>query len=128
MTIERRSLARFEPVDFDDRVIALVEEVAQRAGLVDAAHAVGRRARRADARPGVPGGDGVRAERAAASATTRPSYTDDADLEAGANVLLHVLAAAGGRAMTRPLTVAAAQMGPVARRDTRASRWSSACS
>ena len=57
---------------------------------LDAADAVGRRPRRADARPRVPGGDGVRPERAGISHNPA-ELTADADLEAGANVLLHVL-------------------------------------
>ena len=56
----------------------------------------------------------------AASATIPPSSPHDADLEAGANVLLHVLLRLAGATMTPGRsTVAAAQMGPVARAEPR---------
>ncbi len=55
------------------RVVDLVEQTATELGPHGAAHAVGRRPRRADARPGVPGGDDLRAVASAASATTPPS-------------------------------------------------------
>ena len=66
-------LARFEPVEFDPRVIDLVEGTARAPRPLGAAHAVGRRPRRPDAGPGLPDRDGVRAQPSAASATTRPS-------------------------------------------------------
>ncbi len=50
----------------------------------------GRRPRRADARARLPGRHGVRAERGGISHNPA-EHTDPADLEAGANVLLHVL-------------------------------------
>jgi len=90
VTIAARRLARFEPVDFDERVVALVEATAR--GL-------GHRSRR------LPSGAGHDAQMLARVCPTgmifTPSvhgishnpaeYTDAADLEAGANVLLHVL-------------------------------------
>jgi N-carbamoyl-L-amino-acid hydrolase len=90
VSIERRSLARFAPVDFDERVIALVEEIARARGLST------RR---------LPSGAGHDAQMLArvcpAGMVFVPSVrgishnpaelTADADLEAGANVLLHVL-------------------------------------
>jgi N-carbamoyl-L-amino-acid hydrolase len=90
VTITHRSLARFAPVDFDETVIALVEEVA-------AEH--GRSTMR------MPSGAGHDAQMLArvcpAGMVFVPSvrgishnpaeFTADDDLEAGANVLLHVL-------------------------------------
>jgi N-carbamoyl-L-amino-acid hydrolase len=88
--IATRSLARFAPVDFDETVIALVEETARAQGL-----SVQR----------IPSGAGHDAQMLArvcpAGMVFVPSargishnpaeHTDDADLEAGANVLLHVM-------------------------------------
>ena len=90
VSIERRSLARFAPVDFDERIIALVEEIARARGLST------RR---------LPSGAGHDAQMLArvcpAGMVFVPSVrgishnpaelTADADVEAGANVLLHVL-------------------------------------
>jgi N-carbamoyl-L-amino-acid hydrolase len=90
VTIGRRTLARFAPVDFDDRVIALVDGVARARG-----HSTMR----------MPSGAGHDAQMLArvcpAGMVFVPSIrgishnpaelTADADLEAGANVLLHVL-------------------------------------
>jgi N-carbamoyl-L-amino-acid hydrolase len=90
VSIERRSLARFEPVDFDDNVIALVEEIARAHG-----HSTMR----------LPSGAGHDAQMLArvcpAGMVFVPSVrgishnpaelTADPDLEAGANVLLHAL-------------------------------------
>jgi N-carbamoyl-L-amino-acid hydrolase len=90
VTIGRRTLARFAPVDFDDRVIALVDRVARARG-----HSTMR----------MPSGAGHDAQMLArvcpAGMVFVPSIrgishnpaelTADADLEAGANVLLHVL-------------------------------------
>lgn len=92
VTIERRTLARFEPVQFDDRVIGLVEQSAVAAGL---------------ATMRLPSGAGHDAQMMARICPTAmiftPSenglshnpaeHTDAADLEAGANVLLDVMAA-----------------------------------
>ncbi len=88
--VESRSLARFAPVDFDERVVALVERVAGRHGLST------RR---------LPSGAGHDAQMFArvcpAGMIFVPSvngishdvteHTDADDLEAGANVLLDVL-------------------------------------
>ncbi|MGI8664109.1 MAG: Zn-dependent hydrolase [Acidimicrobiales bacterium] len=86
--IEHRSLARFEPVTFDPELVALVETVAR-----DQQHSVQRLASGAghDAQmlarvcPSgmvfVPSANGISHNPA--------EHTDDADLEAGANVLLH---------------------------------------
>jgi N-carbamoyl-L-amino-acid hydrolase len=90
VSVTSRSLARFAPVDFDERVISLVEEVA-------------REQERTTMR--MPSGAGHDAQMLArvcpAGMVFVPSvngishnpaeHTDDADLEAGANVLLHVL-------------------------------------
>ena len=90
VVITSRSLARFEPVAFDERVIALVEAAATRLG-----HTVQR----------LPSGAGHDAQMLARLAPTAmvfvPSHdgishnpaehTDPAHLEAGANVLLDVL-------------------------------------
>lgn len=90
VTIERRPLARFEPVSFDARIVDLVERVAREHG-----HRVMR----------LPSGAGHDAQMLArlcpAGMVFVPSmkgishnpaeHTDAADLEAGANVLLHVL-------------------------------------
>jgi N-carbamoyl-L-amino-acid hydrolase len=88
--VETRTLARFEPVEFDSRVIDLVEAVAGRAGLSS------RR---------MPSGAGHDAQMLSRVCPTAmiftPSvngishnvteYTEPADLEAGANVLLDVM-------------------------------------
>ena len=89
-TFETRSLARFEPVAFDDRLVSLVEETAKMLG-----HRVQR----------LPSGAGHDAQMLARVCPTAmiftPSkdgishnpaeYTTPADLEAGANVLLQVM-------------------------------------
>ena len=59
VTVERRSLARFAPVEFDPTVVSMVADAAE-AGARRAAHALGRRPRRPDAGPGVPHRHGVR--------------------------------------------------------------------
>ena len=83
-------LARFEPVVFDDRVVAMVEDTARTQG-----HTVKR----------MPSGAGHDAQMLARVCPTGmvfvPSvdgishnpaeHTDAVDLEAGANVLLHVM-------------------------------------
>jgi N-carbamoyl-L-amino-acid hydrolase len=90
LTIERKRLARFDPVAFDEEVVALVETVAEEHG-----HAVRR----------LPSGAGHDAQMLARICPSGmvfvPSvngishnpaeHTDDGDLEAGANVLLHCL-------------------------------------
>ena len=90
VTISRRSLARFAPVEFDETVIALVEEIAVARGL---------------STKRMPSGAGHDAQMLARVCPSGmvfvPSvrgishnpaeFTADADLEAGANVLLHVL-------------------------------------
>jgi beta-ureidopropionase / N-carbamoyl-L-amino-acid hydrolase len=96
VSLSRRSLARFAPVEFDARVIDLVEEIAVARG-----HASTR----------LPSGAGHDAQMLARVCPSGmvfvPSVrgishnpaelTDDADLEAGANVLLHVLLRLAGR-------------------------------
>ena len=88
--VERRSLARFEPVEFDPELVALVETTARALG-----HSVRR----------LPSGAGHDAQMFAPNCPTAmifvPSvdgishnvreHTEPADLEAGANVLLQVL-------------------------------------
>lgn len=88
--IERRSLARFAPVDFSDEVIGLVEETARSHDLSTmrlpsgAGHDAQMLARVCPAgMVFVPSVRGISHNPA--------EYTGDADLEAGANVLLHVL-------------------------------------
>jgi beta-ureidopropionase / N-carbamoyl-L-amino-acid hydrolase len=92
VTLSHRSLARFEPVAFDPAVVALVEATARRLG-----HSVRR----------LPSGAGHDAQMLArvcpAGMVFVPSvggishnvkeFTATADLEAGANVLLHTLLA-----------------------------------
>jgi N-carbamoyl-L-amino-acid hydrolase len=92
VVITTRRLARFEPVAFDERVVGLVECTAQRLGLSTMR---------------MPSGAGHDAQMMARLAPTGmvfvPSHrgvshnpaehTDTGDLEAGANVLLHVLTA-----------------------------------
>ena len=90
VTIGTRRLARFEPVDFDDKIIGLVEATATRLG-----HSTMR----------MPSGAGHDAQMLAAVCPTGmifvPSrdgishnpveFTDPTHIEAGANVLLQVL-------------------------------------
>ena len=90
VTVERRSLARFEPVDFDPNMVDAVEATA---------HRLGYSTRR------MPSGAGHDAQMLARLCPTAmiftPSvaglshniaeYTEASDLEAGANVLLHVV-------------------------------------
>jgi N-carbamoyl-L-amino-acid hydrolase len=90
VTVTSRRLARFEPVEFDERIVALVERTATAQGL--STHRM-------------PSGAGHDAQMLARMCPTgmifTPSvkgishnpaeHTDAADLEAGANVLLHVL-------------------------------------
>ena len=92
MTIACRTLARFQPVAFDERVVSLVERVASSFG-----HATRR----------MPSGAGHDAQMLSRVCPTAmifvPSakgishnpaeHTDPADLEAGANVLLHTMLA-----------------------------------
>ena len=61
VTVATRSLARFEPVEFDPDMVDLVEQVATAARPLHAADAERRRPRRADAGAGVPDGDDLRA-------------------------------------------------------------------
>lgn len=95
VSVETRTLARFEPVDFDPRVVDLVERAAERAGLSS------RR---------MPSGAGHDAQMFARICPTAmiftPSvngishnvteYTEPSDLEAGANVLLDVMLTLSG--------------------------------
>ena len=88
--VETRTLARFEPVDFDERIIDLVEQSATRLGLSS------RR---------MPSGAGHDAQMLARISPSGmiftksvkgishnvDEYTEPADLEAGANVLLDVM-------------------------------------
>jgi N-carbamoyl-L-amino-acid hydrolase len=90
VTVERRSLARFEPVDFDPNMVDAVEATA---------HRLGYSTRR------MPSGAGHDAQMLARLCPTAmiftPSvaglshniaeYTEASDLAAGANVLLHVV-------------------------------------
>jgi N-carbamoyl-L-amino-acid hydrolase len=90
VVVRSRRLARFEPVTFDERIVAMVESTAERLG-----HSVAR----------LPSGAGHDAQMLARACPTGmvfvPSHkgishnpaehTDPADLEAGANVLLRVL-------------------------------------
>lgn len=92
VTVESRVLARFEPVDFDPRIIDLVEQEAKNNGLST------RR---------MPSGAGHDAQMFARLCPTAmiftksvngishnvTEYTEPADLEAGANVLLHTMVA-----------------------------------
>lgn len=90
VTVSRRSLARFKPVAFDERVISTVVEVAADLGLASrrlasgAGHDAQMLARVCPAgMVFVPSVGGVSHNPA--------ELTADADLEAGANVLLHVV-------------------------------------
>lgn len=99
VTIERRTLARFEPVEFDPAMVDLVESTARRLG-----HSTKR----------MPSGAGHDAQMLARVCPTAmvfvPSvnglshniaeYTTPADITAGANVLLQVVLAKAG---TQPL-------------------------
>ena len=94
-SVDMRSLARFEPVEFDPSMVDLVERTAKELG-----HTVQR----------MPSGAGHDAQMLARVCPTAmiftPSkdglshnpaeYTSPADLEAGANVLLHVMLALAG--------------------------------
>jgi N-carbamoyl-L-amino-acid hydrolase len=90
VTIEHRVLARFDPVDFDVGVIDLVERIAGSHGLTvrrlpsGAGHDAQMLARVCPSgMVFVPSARGISHNPA--------EHTDDADLEAGANVLLHCL-------------------------------------
>jgi N-carbamoyl-L-amino-acid hydrolase len=90
--VQTRTLARFEPVDFDPRVIDIVEQAAEAAGLTH------RR---------MPSGAGHDAQMFARVCPTAmiftksvngishnvTEYTEPADLEAGTNVLLRTMLA-----------------------------------
>ncbi|HUI47273.1 MAG TPA: Zn-dependent hydrolase [Acidimicrobiia bacterium] len=90
VSITSRALARFAPVEFDDRVIDLVEEIARSRGCSTmrmpsgAGHDAQMLARVCPAgMVFVPSVRGISHNPA--------ELTEDADLESGANVLLHVL-------------------------------------
>jgi N-carbamoyl-L-amino-acid hydrolase len=90
VTIEARSLARFEPVQFDDAVVELVERIAQERGSTTkrmpsgAGHDAQMLARVCPAgMVFVPSAGGVSHNPA--------EHTDDDQLEAGADVLLQVM-------------------------------------
>ncbi len=101
VTISTRSLARFEPVTFDDRVVRIIHELAAAAGLT---------VRR------MPSGAGHDAQMFARVCPTAmifvPSekgishnpaeHTDVDDLEAGANLLLHTLLQLTGDELSWP--------------------------
>ncbi len=63
VTVATRSLARFQPVGFDPPTVELVEATATAPRLLDAAAAERRRPRRPDARPDLPDGDDLHAQR-----------------------------------------------------------------
>jgi beta-ureidopropionase / N-carbamoyl-L-amino-acid hydrolase len=93
--ITTRSLARFDPVDFDEEIVALVDDVAraqQRSTMrlpSGAGHDAQMLARVCPAgMVFVPSARGISHNPA--------EHTDDADLEAGANVLLHVMLGLAG--------------------------------
>ena len=100
VSVERRTLARFEPVEFDPEMIGLVAEVAERLG-----HSVKR----------MPSGAGHDAQMFAPNCPTAmifvPSkdgishnvseYTAPEDLRAGADVLLQVLLATANQPNTK---------------------------
>ncbi len=104
LTISRRPLARFAPVAFEPTMVGLVEEVAGRLGYScmrlasGAGHDAQMLARVCPAgMVFVPSRGGI---------SHNPAEdTDDADLEAGANVLLHAVLelAGGGRAPAPPV-------------------------
>jgi len=88
--IMRRSLARFDPVEFDPVIVDLVEELAQAQGCSTkrmpsgAGHDAQMLARVCPSGMiFVPSANGISHNPA--------EHTDDADLEAGANVLLHAM-------------------------------------
>ncbi len=90
VTVETRSLARFDPVVFDDRVVDLVAATAEAQGLSvkrmpsGAGHDAQMLARVCPTgMVFVPSVDGISHNPA--------EHTEPADLEAGANVLLHVM-------------------------------------
>ena len=90
VTIDARSLARFAPVQFDDSVVDLVEQVAEGQGRSTmrmpsgAGHDAQMLARVCPSgMVFVPSAGGISHNPA--------EHTDDDQLEAGANVLLHVL-------------------------------------
>jgi N-carbamoyl-L-amino-acid hydrolase len=90
VTLTLRALARFDPVDFDEGIVALVDEIGsahQRSTMrlpSGAGHDAQMLARVCPAgMVFVPSARGISHNPA--------EHTDDADLEAGANVLLHVL-------------------------------------
>ena len=91
VTIERRALARFEPVTFDERAVDLVEATAQRLGQTTmrmpsgAGHDAQMLARVCpSAMVFVPSVNGI--------SHNVTEHTEVADLQAGADVLLQVLA------------------------------------
>ena len=109
---------------FDDSVVDLVERVAREQG---------RSTRRMPSGAGhdaqmlarvLPGGHGVRARAPAAISHNPAEHTDDDQLAAGADVLLagHARSSPAGIVVSRKLTVAAAQMGPIARDESPAAR------
>ena len=114
VTVDSASLARFEPVVFDDRVVDLVEATAERLG-----HSVHRLPAGAGHDAGllagvcpagmvfIPSHDGISHNPA--------EHTEPADLDAGADVLLQVLLALTEEDVA--VRVAAAQMGPIGRDD-----------
>jgi len=90
VTVSARRLARFEPVEFDPRIVSLVEGTARTLGLPvrrifsGAGHDAQMLARVCPSgMVFVPSAGGISHNPA--------EHTDPADLEAGANVLLHVL-------------------------------------
>lgn len=96
VTVSTRRLARFEPVEFDPNVVDLVEEQAHRLGLATrrmpsgAGHDAQMLARLCPTgMVFVPSVDGVSHNPA--------EFTSEADLEAGANVLLNTMVALAGR-------------------------------
>ena len=72
-------------------MVDLVEATATAPRPLDAADAERRRPRRADARPDLPDGDGLRPERRTGCSHNIAEFTEAADIEAGANVLLQVV-------------------------------------
>lgn len=99
VTVEAATLARFEPVDFDERVIETVDSVARKLGHTTkrlpagAGHDAQMLARVCPAgMVFVPSVDGISHNPA--------EHTDPADIEAGANVLLHTMLTLASAALT----------------------------
>ena len=118
--VETRTLARFEPVTFDSRVIDIIEQVHGRPRPVVEADAVRRRPRRPDVRSDLPDRDDLHQERQRHQPQRHRVHRARRPRSGRQRPARRVVAPdRGGVLVTRSVNVGAAQLGPIARNEGR---------